>query len=446
MEEAISQFKLVSFLKQIIRANFAPASEIVMVVPVFPQISETFIMNKFRGLQNGFSVSLVCDDFSEKNWNTYQFHTNLENLKKHLYTNPPTSPKILGVFVAPIVYFVLALCRPKSFIKAICDPSYSTKSLYFDFWYLLLNPKIIHFEFAHHIRDHLGLTRIIPTKIVGSFRGSDLYLNGLSDPQYFQPIWKAGTSFHFLGKNLYQKALQKGLSSETNYVLIPPAINCEHFHARSNSTAIENFGPDHPLKIVSVGRLHWTKGLEWALQAISLAIQAQLHLRYTIVGDGPMLEAVLLAIHTLGIESQVSLKLEVSPKELPKILQDQHVFLQASVSEGFCNAVLEAQAMGLACIVSDAGGLPESISPHETGIMVPRRNPIQMAEAMKWFYQNPQKIEEFGKAGRKRVENYFKLEDQIHKFRSWYQEIILKRHETIQLAGKNTHVYQVKIK
>ncbi|MBK7870836.1 MAG: glycosyltransferase family 4 protein [Saprospiraceae bacterium] len=50
------------------------------------------------------------------------------------------------------------------------------------------------------------------------------------------------------------------------------------------------------------------------------------------------------------------------------------IYLQYSIQEGFCNAVLEAQAMGLLCIVSDAEGLPENILHGQTGWVVPKGN------------------------------------------------------------------------
>ena len=47
--------------------------------------------------------------------------------------------------------------------------------------------------------------------------------------------------------------------------------------------------------------------------------------------------------------------------EIKISLNNSDVYLQYSVQEGFCNAVLEAQAMGLLCVVSDGGALPENV-------------------------------------------------------------------------------------
>ena len=49
-------------------------------------------------------------------------------------------------------------------------------------------------------------------------------------------------------------------------------------------------------------------------------------------------------------------------------MKNSDVYIQSSVQEGFGNAVLEAQASGLCCIVSDAEGLSENVLNEKTGL------------------------------------------------------------------------------
>ena len=53
-----------------------------------------------------------------------------------------------------------------------------------------------------------------------------------------------------------------------------------------------------------------------------------------------------------------------------------------SVQEGFSNAVLEAQSMGLLSIVSDAEGLSENVLHEKTGWVIPKLNPLLLAEKL----------------------------------------------------------------
>ena len=100
------------------------------------------------------------------------------------------------------------------------------------------------------------------------------------------------------------------------------------------------------------------------------------------------------------------------------------VFLHAAVSEGFCNAVIEAQAMKLPVVCTDADGLPENVCEGETGFVVPRRDPEAMALGLSRLAADPSLRERMGRAGRRRVEKHFRIEDQIVAFDRAYARLL----------------------
>jgi colanic acid/amylovoran biosynthesis glycosyltransferase len=100
-----------------------------------------------------------------------------------------------------------------------------------------------------------------------------------------------------------------------------------------------------------------------------------------------------------------------------------NLFLHAAVSEGFCNAVLEAQAMQLPVVCTDADGLSENINNGQTGFVVRRRDPSALAEKLILLAQDPSSRQVFGLAGRERVVQNFQLAHQLEKFESLYRNI-----------------------
>lgn len=60
-------------------------------------------------------------------------------------------------------------------------------------------------------------------------------------------------------------------------------------------------------------------------------------------------------------------------EDIAKHLVTSDIYIQYSVQEGFCNAVLEAQATGMLCVVSDAEGLAENVLHEITGWVVPKK-------------------------------------------------------------------------
>jgi colanic acid/amylovoran biosynthesis glycosyltransferase len=145
------------------------------------------------------------------------------------------------------------------------------------------------------------------------------------------------------------------------------------------------------------------------------------------VGAGPYLEAVAFARHQLGVEPQAHLLGALPPAEVKEKMQQADVLLHAGISEGFCNAVLEAQAMMLPVVCSDADGLLENVMDGETGFIVPRRNPAALAEKLALLAADPQQRQSFGAAGRRRVLSHFQVSDQLDAFERLYRQVLSDR-------------------
>ena len=177
------------------------------------------------------------------------------------------------------------------------------------------------------------------------------------------------------------------------------------------------------MRLLSVGRLEWKKGYEFALEAVQRVRQAGIEVDYRIVGDGSYFEAVAFARHQLGLTEVAALCGAMDREGVRREMERADVFVHAAVSEGFCNAVLEAQAMELPVVCSDAGGLPDNVVHGETGFVTRRRHAKEMAERIVELARDAELRQRMGQAGRKRVETRFRLEDQIRAFEEFYRRV-----------------------
>ena len=101
------------------------------------------------------------------------------------------------------------------------------------------------------------------------------------------------------------------------------------------------------------------------------------------------------------------------------------MFLDAAVSEGFCDAVFEAQVMRLLVISSDAVALSENVEHGETGYIVSRRAPISPG-GEKWkCLPRMLRCAEKCKVGRKRIEARFSLGGQIEALEQFCTQILI---------------------
>ena len=107
--------------------------------------------------------------------------------------------------------------------------------------------------------------------------------------------------------------------------------------------------------------------------------------------------------------------------EIKSYLSRADIYVQYSIQEGFCNAVLEAQAMELLCIVSNAEGLSENVIDGQTGWVIEKRTPRLLAKKMVSVANLSDKEKKFiKKSAAQRVKNYFNLEKQQREFCQFY--------------------------
>ena len=112
-----------------------------------------------------------------------------------------------------------------------------------------------------------------------------------------------------------------------------------------------------------------------------------------------------------------------SREEVRTLYKEHQFYIQYSISEGFCNAVLEAQAMQLLCIVSDAEGLSENVINNATGWVVPKKNPNLLVNKLKDVFSLPDNEKEKIKIeARKRVVSNFNIEKQQKNFVGFYKD------------------------
>ena len=176
--------------------------------------------------------------------------------------------------------------------------------------------------------------------------------------------------------------------------------------------------------IVSVARLDWAKGYEFSIDALALVRDAGISFIYQIIGDGKYKEAIEFSVKQHGLDKCVTFVGSVPRNKVTEFLRQADIFLHLAVEEGFCNAVLEAQAIQLPVVVSDAGGLPENVDDGITGFVVPRRNSRAAADKIIELARNRDLRVRMGQAGRQRVEERFDLSSQIQKFESLYNAIM----------------------
>ena len=141
----------------------------------------------------------------------------------------------------------------------------------------------------------------------------------------------------------------------------------------------------------------------------------------TIIGDGSLRTAVVKRTRELGIERSSHILGSIQRERAVKILADQWVFVQHSVTssngdqEGFGVSMLEGACSGLPVVSTFHDGIPENVIDGVTGFLVVEYDYETMAKRVIDLMRNPNIAEKMGMAGRRRVLDHFQLRHRVNK-------------------------------
>lgn len=357
---------------------------VVMVTDHFPKFSETFFVRKFLGLlRRGWDVHVVCQRSNDQHWSCFPELREQIRHQGRLHV------------------------APEALDQRIVD----------------LEPDIVHYGYGTLAHGRAHIPAAAGCKTVTSFRGYDLNSFRLDEPDCYDAVWATTDIVHAVSEAIWQRAQERGCPPTQRHAVITDAVDVSWFQPPAQRGELVGT-PQRPLRVLSVGRLHWKKGHDQALLAIRSVIDRGVEVEHRIVGDGEHREPTEFAIADLGLADRVTLLGARSADEVRDQLSWADVFLHPSLTEAFGVAVSEAQAMALPIVCSDAGGLAENVEHEVTGFVVGRREPGAMADRLVELATDHALRHRMGRAARRRAEAVLSVEHQLDHFEELYDELL----------------------
>ena len=96
-------------------------------------------------------------------------------------------------------------------------------------------------------------------------------------------------------------------------------------------------------------------------------------------------------------------------KNMEEIISNASIVVLPSYREGLPKVLCEAAACGIPVITTDVPGCRDAIIEGKTGLLVPARNSIELANAIKKLLDDKIKLNKMSRAGRKIAENKFDI-------------------------------------
>ena len=144
---------------------------------------------------------------------------------------------------------------------------------------------------------------------------------------------------------------------------------------------------------------------------------------YYIIGEGDKnhTECYKFMAYELGLTAEVVFCGKLTHQETLAHLSTATLYVHPSLNEGFCNAVLEAQALGILTTASNVGGLPENILDGKTGWLFDTGSPKSLVSTIEKIVDLPVKKKmEISENAKMRVKESFSIKKQKAEFLAFY--------------------------
>lgn len=229
-------------------------------------------------------------------------------------------------------------------------------------------------------------------------------------------IWRKAAAVVALSNALRDTALIT--APDVDIRVISNGMDVSKFSAKEIETERNT---DRPLRLVSVARLLERKGIQHLLEAIASPVP--LNVSLSIIGTGPYEDSLKTLTAELGLEDRVSFAGFIDSDSLPEHYRDADLFVLPSQTESFGLVFAEAMASGLPIIATRVGGIPELIRSGTEGILVNPASAGEIREALEYFTDNPEALDEMGLAGRRRIEDKYTWSTIASAYARIYEEV-----------------------
>ncbi|MFK7944309.1 MAG: glycosyltransferase family 4 protein [Paracoccaceae bacterium] len=207
-----------------------------------------------------------------------------------------------------------------------------------------------------------------------------------------------------------------------------------------NGIDLTSFNPvqgadQKPGHLIAVGRLVAKKGFDVLMDACAMLKARNVPFSLSLVGSGPLEEALHAQRAALGLEHHVAMEGLLPQEALIKKMGSAVaavlpcVVTQSGDRDGLPTVLLEAMGRGLPVVTTTVSGGPEIVADRLTGRLCTPGDAASLADALEDVLKLPERAHLMGQAGRRRAEELFNLTTNATRLRRLIRDPARARHE-----------------
>lgn len=179
-----------------------------------------------------------------------------------------------------------------------------------------------------------------------------------------------------------------------------------------------------PYKLLAVGRFVRTKGFDVLLTALARLKREGFAFHLTLVGGGWQNMSLRSQCKQLDLQNEVTFSGFVPNDQLMVFMSSHDIMVvpcvvtKAGDRDGIPNVIMEALSSRLPVIATNVSGISEVIRDGETGLLIPQRDPIALATAIRRMAADREQALAMAERGKALVEKMF---DSVTNIRALYE-------------------------
>jgi glycosyltransferase involved in cell wall biosynthesis len=188
------------------------------------------------------------------------------------------------------------------------------------------------------------------------------------------PIAAAVVAVERLIPRVYRRVDFLAVSESSRQDLIERGVPADRIDLLHNGIVFPDLEPkpiaERPRRIVYLGRLETYKRIDLLLRAVARLAATDPELELVIVGRGDERPRLERLADVLGIGQRTRFTGFVSDGERDRLVASSRVYVCPSVKEGWGITVIEANALGVPAVATNAPGLRDAVRDGRTGVLV----------------------------------------------------------------------------
>jgi L-malate glycosyltransferase len=232
-----------------------------------------------------------------------------------------------------------------------------------------------------------------------------------------------------------KKVLVQGGVPDRLVEVVPSGIDFEPFREVKEKDFLRRefgFTPDDYL-VGIVAQLEDHKGHRDLIDAAKILKDHAPKIKIVIVGEGSLRMTLDQQAHELKVDDIVYFL--GFREDVPRILASLDLFVLSSRMEGLGSSLMDAMASRLPVVATQAGGIPEVVIHRETGLLVPPRDPLALAQAILKVYLDKALANRLAHRGFEVVHEKFSAEAMARKIILIYERLASQK--GVQIGGQS---------